>query len=315
MPPRRRSPATLWLLLIALGAFLLPDDMQAAVRLAVGDLVKPGRLIWSAASRRATHFFAARQPPPGAAASDDERLREELAAATRKIHALEIQLARHQEEAAARQLPIFAGETRAHSERLAQPVLIDAAVLGDAHAHAWRKGRWLDRGKSSGMLEEAPIITAARPLVDLGRDAQLSPEDPLLLGRTVIGKVHRVGRWTSTFLLVTDADFRGRAQLVRETPDGYVFGAKGVLRGRGEKTCLLEGIPATEAVEPGDLVYTAERDGLMPSPLCYGRVLEANLDEPSREWKIVVEPADRPSDLTTVQVLRTALNPRRPLAN
>jgi cell shape-determining protein MreC len=152
-------------------------------------------------------------------------------------------------------------------------------------------------------------------LIDLGRDARISPEDTLLLGRSVIGKVHRVGRWTSTFLLVTDADFRGRAQLVRALQEGYVFGAKGVLRGQGDASCLLEGIPATETVEPGDLVYTADRDGPLPTPLYYGKVVEATLDDSAREWRIVVKPVERPTDLTDVQVLRSALNPRRLLAN
>lgn len=312
---RRHSSLSIWLLIAAAGLMLLPEEMQAKCRLLIGDLVKPGCLAWRGIHRQ---VVVAWRPTKATAADTDpevQRLRDELASANIRVRQLEVQYARIQEEAAAHRPPLFASSDEQRPTRLALPVLIDAAVLGAGHTSLWRKGRWLEQGKAAGLMEEAPILASANPLLDLGRDAQLSPEDGLLLGRSVIGKVAQVGRWTSTFLLVTDAEYRGRAQLVRETADGYVFGAKGVLKGQTDATCVLEGVPAEDSVDVGDSVYTADRDGLLPTPLYYGQVVEATLLDRAREWRIVVQPAELPQDLTHVQVLRSALNPRRVMGN
>lgn len=194
--------------------------------------------------------------------------------------------------------------------RLFSPALIDAAVLADSLAKAWRDGRILDRGWQHGLREDALVLGSQRPLIDVGRDAQISPEDTLLIGRTVVGKVEVVGRWTSTYLPVTDPDFRGRAQLVRDTASGPAWGAQGLLRGTGSG-CRLDGIVAEETVRPGDLVYTADRDGIQSAPLCYGEVIAAELDPEGRRWDIEIRPAPTPSAPGFVQVLRTTLNVTR----
>ena len=95
--------------------------------------------------------------------------------------------------------------------RLTSSSLIDAAVLGEAVAESWRAGKLLNRGDANGVRESSLVVQSRHPLVDLGRDGELSPEDGLLLGRCVIGKIERVsGRWTSTFILLTDSEYRGR---------------------------------------------------------------------------------------------------------
>ena len=128
------------------------------------------------------------------------------------------------------------------------PSLIDGAVLGDAVAEQWRSGKLLDLGAKNGLRENELVLStrkSKKPLIDLGEDANISTEDSLLLGRCVIGKVENVGRWTSTFQLVTDAQYRGRAQLIRETSAGkFVFEAQGILKGDGNSLCELADIPA-----------------------------------------------------------------------
>jgi rod shape-determining protein MreC len=154
-------------------------------------------------------------------------------------------------------------------------------------------------------------VKSNHALVDVGRDGDLSPEDGVLLGRCVIGKVERVGRWTSTFLLLTDSGYRGRAQLVHQADSGYVFGAKGILEGQGEPLCRLRGIASSDSVTVGDAVYAATREGLSSTPLYYGRVVEASLGPSDSEWKVLVEPVPVPSDLQSVQIMRTAVNNER----
>ena len=47
------------------------------------------------------------------------------------------------------------------------------------------------------------------------------------------------------------------------------------------------------------------------TPLYYGRVVEAKLGDDDREWTILVKPVPLPTQLTTVHVLRMAVNPQR----
>jgi cell shape-determining protein MreC len=198
--------------------------------------------------------------------------------------------------------------------RLFTPALLDAAVLGETLSQTWRTGRVIDGGWRKGLREHAVVLASRRPLIDLGQAQQLSPEDTLLIGRTVLGKIETVGRWTSTFIPITDTDFRGRAQLVRQTEQGPAWGAQGLIRGTGNG-CQLDGIAAEETVRAGDLVYTAERDGVLSAPLVYGTVINAELDADGRAWTIEIQPAPTPSTLGNVQVLRAALNPARLWAN
>jgi cell shape-determining protein MreC len=196
------------------------------------------------------------------------------------------------------------------SERLFHPAILEAAVLGDSLSLAWRQGTVLDRGWKHGLRESALVLHSPRPLVDRGERDQLSSEDMLLLGQAVLGKIETVGRWTSTFLPITDPDYRGRAQLVRDGDDGPQWGATGLLRGDGER-CRLDGVAGNESVRVGDLVLTADRDAALGTALTYGTVIEAQLGLDDREWKIVVQPAPRPEIVGSVQVLRAALNPAR----
>lgn len=297
------------LMLAGVGLYFAPDHVAVRVRTVITDAVKPGQvaarqvteLIQENAVRVASKSERSRQ-------HEIDRLQEELQTEQARTAALQIQLARladfEEREAA---LP----EALRSLPRLTSTSLIDATVLGDTVAEKWRKGKLLDRGETSGVRESELVVKSSHSLVDLGRDANLSPEDGLLLGRCVIGKVERVGRWSSTFLLLTDAGYRGRAQLVHQTDSGFVFGAKGILEGQGDPLCRLKGIGSSDSVAVGDAVYTATREGQPATPLYYGRVVEATLGPNDSEWKVMVEPVPVPVDLTSVQILRTAVNPGR----
>jgi len=194
------------------------------------------------------------------------------------------------------------------------PALISGRVLGASLSQAWRTGVVFDRGWPAGVREAAMVVQSPSPLIDLGEPQQLSPEDPLIVGRVILGKVAVVGRWTSTYLPVTDPEFRGPAQLLHVTDQGTLWGAKGIVQGLG-RACELRGISGTATVRVGDDVFTADRDGMLEAPLYYGRVTSAELTEDGREWTVIVEPAPRPTSNTQVQVLRAALNPQRIVAH
>lgn len=296
-------------MLVGVGMYFAPDTVAGRVRSAVSDSLRPGQI----AARRLTDLLRENamlisSQSDRARQREFERLRDQLVAEQARTAALQIQLARLNE---LRNREESLPERLRSLPPLTSSSLIDASVLGDALAERWRKGKLLDRGEASGVRESELVVKSSRALVDVGRDGKLSPEDGLLLGRCVIGKIERVGRWTSTFLLLTDAGYRGRAQLFHETDNGFVVGAKGILEGQGGALCRLKGIASSEAVTVGDAVYTATREGQLSTPLYYGRVFQATLGPSDTEWKVLVEPVSIPNDLATVQILRTVVNPER----
>ena len=298
------------LILAGIGLYFAPDSVVSRLRGEITDALRPAQHgIQLVKESIQGHVKVTRSE--SADAVDIGQLKDELEAERERNRMLQTRLAQLAEQ----QLPEQEiSSTLMRSKRLIVPSLIDVAVLGDLVAEQWRAGKLLDQGAKNGLRENELVLSARkplRPLIDLGEDADLSPEDALLLGRCVIGKVEHVGRWTSTVQFVTDSRYRGRAQLIRETEKGFVFESQGILKGQGTPLCKLEGIPAEKSVRVNDAVYTADRDGILPTPLYYGQVVEAILGSDDREWTVFVKPAPLPSHLTRVQVLRTAVNPER----
>ncbi len=196
---------------------------------------------------------------------------------------------------------------------LVRPQLVEARVLGEESATAWRGAKFLSVGARGGIAESALVLDDARPLIDLGRDADLSEGDAVCAGRIVIGKVAEVGRYSSTLRLVTDPAYTGRARLVRRTSQGLVFGAEGTLAGDGSELCRLKHI--ADPVNVGDEVFTGGTDGVAPLPMYYGRVVRAELPPGAGEWSVWVKPAAADEPLDAVLILRRAINAERLAAN
>lgn len=300
------------LILFGTGFYFAPDTVANRVRGTVIDLLRPGLSAVRQMRSGTEELLADQSSERSTNSTEVERLTRELEIEQERNRELQVRLA----QLAERQLPEREiDDAIARTDRLIRSSLVEVAVLGDTTSRQWRMGKLLDQGSRSGIREDELVIStrkSIRPLIDCGADASVSVGDALLLGRCVIGKIQHVGRWTSTFHLVTDSQYAGRAQLIRETTDGlFVFEARGILKGQGGALCKLEGIPAESSVRVGDAVYTAERDGVFPTPLYYGKVEHATLEADAREWTVSVKPAPLPSQLTTVQVIKTELNPER----
>ena len=303
------GPITCVLMLAGAGLYFAPETVAIRIRAVVADIIKPGQVAASQVMNLAkaeTAHMATRTER--SRLREIEQLQTQLQEEQARTASLQIRLARLADlEAREAALP----DAVRSLPRLTSSSLIEATVLGDVVAEKWRKGKLLNQGESSGVRESELVVKSRKSLIDAGRDGSISPEDDLLLGRSVIGKIERVGRWTSTFLLVSDAGYRGRAQLIHQTDSGFVFGAKGILEGQGESICRLKGIASSDSVSVGDSVYTPTRDGFPSTPLYYGRVVEATLGPNDSEWNVRVEPVPVPNDLKDVQVLRTSINSDR----
>jgi cell shape-determining protein MreC len=191
--------------------------------------------------------------------------------------------------------------------------LVEARILGEETSSLWRGRKLLSAGAVNEIAESALVLDDARPLVDLGSDALLAEGDAVYAGRTVIGKIAEVGRFTSTLRLVTDAAYSGRARLARRTSRGLVFGAEGTLIGDGTDLCRLKYM--TDPVNVDDEVFTGGADGLIPYPMYYGKVVRAELEAGANEWSVWVRPAASDERLESVLILRRAVNPERIVAN
>lgn len=311
MPRSIHTPSSsltaFWVVLIGLALWFAPAAVVARIRTVTLDMLRPGLTLSVTVQHHWSEWQKTQRDERIAKLQTEiEQWEHRSTQQDERLQRLTAQLADANETVTTR----VASTDDEATPRLFTPALVDAAVLGETLSEAWREGRVLDRGWKNGLRESALVLASRRPLIDIGQPQQLSPEDTLLTGRTVLGKIEDVGQWTSTFIPLTDADFRGRAQLVRQTDDGPAWGAQGLIRGTGD-CCVLEGIAAEETVREGDLVYTAERDGVLSAPLTYGTVTHAELDTDGREWRITIQPAPVPSTLGTVQVLRAALNPAR----
>lgn len=202
------------------------------------------------------------------------------------------------------------------------PELLDAHIVAadDVSLAVQRASaqRVVDVGQTDGVIPADYVVAAdhrdpqgPRVLIDQGDDTGLRPDQPVLAGRCVIGKVQQVGRWTSSLMTLTDPEFRGRAQLMRRTSSGLVAGPEGILAGDGDAACRLKFIPTTQPVAVGDEVYTALSGSPLSVPMCYGRVTAAHIESGAPYWEIIVQPAHSLEGVEKVQVLRVVLNPAR----
>ncbi len=208
-------------------------------------------------------------------------------------------------------------------ESLLVPDLVEAQLLGESSIALLKEGRLLNQGREQGVFESSIVLKSDLPLIDLGQEQGIKVGYSLYAGQAVIGKISKVGRWTSSLIPITSLDYRGSARLARKTDQGLQLGTDGILVGMGEGKCQLLQMPPTESIQVGQEVYTGEVDHTLPlsmqstlsQPMFYGRVIEAELPRGAPYWKVIVEPAIELSEIKQVSILRQIVNPRRMLAN
>jgi hypothetical protein len=308
--------ATLASSVAAAGLMFAPAPVTNAVRVTVRDAVRPGQWAVQRAIDQAAELWSRSGAPAASAVHPDlnqQNIQAELADVQLRYRRLQIENALLHEKLERVIAEGISAYTGTAGRPLVVPELLEATVFGTEQSPAAGRGLLIDRGGPTGAIESAFVLDAPGPLVDQGEDAGLLTGQPVYAGRCVVGRIAAVGRWSSTVQRVTDAGYRGRAQLARQTPQGAAFGAEGILEGQGEPVCRLKFVSSTEPVSVGDEVYTGGRTGRLPYPMYYGRVTKAELKPGAPHWEIEVQPAVTEAVLKTVQVLREKLNPERVL--
>lgn len=292
-----------WLVWAACGLFaaalcLAPDRTLVPARKLALDLASQGlELSYQLQDRSETALPDSREP------MSQEMARLELARRQLEIQTAELR----------RQLQELEARASAPLNVTPHPTLmkhaaIEALVLGRLGLATPERQLIINLGTSSGIRSEELVISHSDLLIDLGTDHGLSADDLLLTGQTLWGRVVQSGRWTSTVRRLTDGEFRTAVRLVRSSPQGPVFGARGILVGTGTG-CHLEQVSATEPVSVGDHIYT-DAAVTSPHPLYCGLVTAAELEPSDSFWTIEVQPAaeEQPDKLV---VLRPELNALR----
>lgn len=301
------AAVVVWLVGVCL--LVLPESVTTRLRSLPWDLARPGEQLVELSLRAGSEFLHPQTPAP--------LTPETHARITQLENRLrELELQNHRLKV---QQDLIPPRIRASSDGTAPliiPDLLTARVIGQELSRIWHEQPVLNQGSTTGARADLLVLDKERVNLDVGRDLGIRPDSPVYSGRMVIGRIARVGLFTSSVRLITDAQYRGEARIYRtparnEKSPPLSVPTPGILAGDGKTACRLLDIPPAAPVEVGDWVYTAEEDGILPHAMCYGRVSRAELKPGAIHWEIDVRPAADLAHLGEVHLLRTRLNPTR----
>ncbi len=122
---------------------------------------------------------------------------------------------------------------------------VTARVVGRG-ANEWFNTIIIDKGSSSGVIKNQPVVTA----------------------EGLVGRVVLTTPISSQVLLITDQR-HGIGALIGQTVENRILG---VVKGRGKSSCDIDFFSTPDKIENGELVITSGQDGIYPKGLLIGRV-------------------------------------------
>lgn len=296
-------------------AFADRRGVLSPVRTALMDVLNPGRLILLSVAGNGDD--TSRQNRPATSNSAADKLQLALRESEIQRRQLIIQNADLRQELKQRstleeishRLPAggYRFQIPESKKSLTEFTAIRASVISNHQMAERLKELMIDAGKAAGVTRAELVVDGVGILLDQGKERNIQNGDRVVAGAAVVGRISKTGRWVSLVQPLTDSGFSAGIQLVRSTSEGQHFGATGILRGTGEKHCVIEGVPYTEAVSVGDDVVSSEIDGVNGPRLYFGRVSEVQFLD-GGQWLIRAEPAVRMSELQHVGILRLQLN-------
>jgi cell shape-determining protein MreC len=274
----------------------------STVRPALHDALSPGRLMVLAMSSGPQPKESRTASDPAKGTNDETRARNE-----RQLRQLMIENARLRRDLKRERVSSVAMTAIEPLSTLAHFDLVQATVVSSHGMPQMLRDLIVDAGKSAGITRSQLVIDGNGTLLDVGSDDEIAEGDRVLSGAIVVGRIEKTAHWVSLVQPVTAAGFKAQVILLRQTPDGYHFGAIGMLEGTGETECILTGIPHTEAVAAGDEVVSADVNGIRGPQLYFGRVTRAEFLA-GGQWDVRVQPTASLDELQTVGILRLNLS-------
>lgn len=124
------------------------------------------------------------------------------------------------------------------------------------------------QGVAAHVVGRVPSYLSNLLYVDRGSGSGIRVDSPVLSSEGVIGRVILTGRNNAQVQLITNPDASIGVMVERtRTP--------GVLKGSGNPLLSLDYISNTEQIEVGDLVISSGLDGVYPTGLPVGKVVES----------------------------------------
>ncbi|HEY2841775.1 MAG TPA: rod shape-determining protein MreC [Pirellulales bacterium] len=194
---------------------------------------------------------------------------------------------------------------------LLQVDLLPAPVLGRHACTVLATDEIIRAGRDRAILRDALALADSTTTIDGGEDAALAAGDVALAGRRVFGRVIEVGPHTSTVRRADQPGYRDVVQIAPADGGSPETVVRGVLEGTGERLARVRRVSAQLAVEVGDLVTTAEQQGLSSCPLVYGRVTRVERPPGALHCDIWVDLAIDGNLPERLLVLRARKNPAR----
>lgn len=133
----------------------------------------------------------------------------------------------------------------------------------------------LDKGKNEGIRKDMAVITT----------------------KGLVGKIYAARNGFSEVLLINDPNFSVAVRLQNSRQEG-------VLSGTGRKYCALKYISSEDSVDKGDMVVTSGLDGIIPSGLPVGIVIDVKKDEADFFQDIKVMPFQSIDKIEEVVILK-----------
>ena len=124
-----------------------------------------------------------------------------------------------------------------------------------------------------------PIYTFT---INSGENNDLLIDMPVIDMNGVIGKIIAVGNRASTVQIITDRNFRISVRLGERWNLGIFMPTHG-------KFGIVEGIPKSQKVSPGDLIITSGISEIYPADLPVAEVLEVYVDQERPFLQIIAE--------------------------
>lgn len=267
---RQRAPIWLVILLFAnllIMAFDARDSVtkQRMFRIWAQALFSPVQNVSSRAGGAGSGFIQ-RIINFNSAANENERLQKQLA---------EVQLELQNAKEAAAENERLKGlldlkEKTGYDSVSARVIARDSSV--------WFNTVIIDRGSSSGIELNMPVVT----------------------GGGIVGRVVAVSPWTAQVMLLTDEKAAAGA-VVGQLGES---GALGSIRGKGD-TGLVEMryVSGLQKVDVGNYVLTTGQDGIYPSGLNVGEVVDVKHGTATQPHQILIKPGARLDQLEAVGVL------------
>ena len=141
-----------------------------------------------------------------------------------------------------------------------------------------------------------------RTLVVYTGSAEPKRNQPVITAAGLVGRIVLPAQPYAKVLLLTDRSASASAMIERTR-------RRGIVRGDGEQSLVLDNIPSQQSVRPGDRVVTAGIDGVFPRGLPIG-VVTAVEAGPELFHRIAVKPAIDLATLDQVYVLTEEVVPR-----